>query len=335
LNDKHSMILVTGATGAVGPHIIMALHAAGYQVRTLSLDNPPHDIWPNDVDVRIGDVTNPVDVQSAMQEIEGVIHLAALLHIVDPPVSLRGMYERVNVHGTESVVNAAVEAGVSRLVFFSTITVYGDSAGRILTEDTPPKPETFYAQTKYKAEQIVLAAKQSDGQPLGTALRLGAVYGARIKGNYRKLLLALSKGRFIPIGDGKNRRTMVYDKDVAQAAVLALSHPSAAGKIYNVSDGRFHAMDEIIGAMCRALGKPLPKFSLSAGSARLIAGLLEDGARVLGMQSPIGRSTIDKYTEDIAVDSQRIQAHLGFASKYDLESGWRETVEHMRSLREL
>jgi len=75
-----------------------------------------------------------------------------------------------------------------------------------------------------------------------TVLRLGAVYGSRIKGNYERLTHALARHRFIPIGSGLNRRTLVYDKDVGRTDALAVSHPAAAGKIFNVSDGRFHSM---------------------------------------------------------------------------------------------
>ena len=222
-------ILMTGATGAVGPRVVASLFEAGYGIRTLSLDSPPRGLWPEGIDAQIGDVTDPGVVQSAMQGIDAVIHLAALLHIVNPPPELQREYERINVGGTATVVEAARSAGVGRLVFFSTIAVYGDSAGKVLTEDSPPHPDSFYAQTKLDAERIVLAAKREDGQPLGTVLRLGAVYGSRIKGNYRRLLLALARGRFVPIGPGTNRRSLVYDKDVARAALLAVRHPDAAG----------------------------------------------------------------------------------------------------------
>jgi len=84
-----------------------------------------------------------------------------------------------------------------------TIAVYGQSDGRILTEDTPPDPETFYARTKLAAERIVLEAKGADGGQIGTVLRLGAVYGSRIKGNYQRLVQSLARGRFIPVGNGR------------------------------------------------------------------------------------------------------------------------------------
>lgn len=328
-------VLVTGATGAIGPSVVQALHQEGYCVRTFSRTAPKSGLFPADVEVRIGDVTDPLAVKSAVQGVEAVVHLAALLHTVNPPVSLRDTYERINVHGTATIVDAAIRANVNRLVFFSTIAVYGYATGQILTEDTPPQPETFYAQTKLAAERIVLNAKRLDGQPLGTVLRLGAVYGARIKGNYRRLLRSLAHRRFIPIGDGRNRRTLIYDKDVANAAVLAMCYPAAAGQIYNASDGQFHTLNKIITTMCDSLGRTPPHMSLPVGPARFLAGIVEDAVRLVGRQSPIGRTTIDKYTEEIKVDSRRIQTELGFVPRIDLAAGWKETIEEMRQNGEL
>ena len=333
--NKSSLVLITGATGAVGPRVVAALHEGGHRVRTLSLDAPPAGAWLEAVDARLGDITDPAAVQAAMQGVDAIVHLAALLHIVNPPPALRSRYERINVGGTANVVEAARQAGVGRVVFFSTIAVYGASAGGVLTEDSPLRPDSFYAQTKVDAERIVLAAKRADGTPLGTVLRLGAVYGARIKGNYERLLQSLARGRFLPVGNGSNRRTLVYDKDVALAAVLALKHSAAAGKIFNVSDGEFHTLNDIISRMCEALDRKPPHWSLPVGPVRFAAGLVEDMARLAGIKPPIMRATIDKYTEDVAVDSQRIQCELGFVPQYDLSAGWRETIGEMRRLREL
>jgi nucleoside-diphosphate-sugar epimerase len=122
-------ILVTGATGAVGPRVVHVLSAAGYWVRTLSLDQPSKGQWSDDVETRIGDVTDKSAVQSAMQGVNAVVHMAALLHIVNPPPELREKYERINVGGTATVVEAVIKAGVKPIVLFSTIAVYGASDG--------------------------------------------------------------------------------------------------------------------------------------------------------------------------------------------------------------
>ncbi len=221
------LVLITGATGAIGPRVVHALHQASYQIRAFSVDAPTASMFPEQVEVVIGDITDKVAVQSAMQDVDAVVHLAALLHIVNPPPEMREKYERVNIGGTSTVVEVAIKAGVKRVVLFSTIAVYGPSDGCVLNEISPTHPDTFYAQTKRAAEHIVLNAKGADGQSLGTVLRLGAVYGSRIKGNYERLTHALARNRFIPIGNGLNRRTLVYDKDVGSAVVLAVSHPAA------------------------------------------------------------------------------------------------------------
>jgi nucleoside-diphosphate-sugar epimerase len=323
------LVLVTGATGSVGPRVVQELDDAGLNIRTLSIDPIQPGILPDQVEVLTGDVTDSTAVESAMDGVEAVIHLASPLHITNPPPTLCEKYEKINVGGTANVVNAAVEVGVKRLVFFSTIAVYGNSNGQILTEDTTVQPNTFYAETKLAAERIVLDARRKDGCPLGTVLRFAAIYGPRIKGNYQRLVQALARRRFVPVGDGSNRRTLIYDRDGARASLLAVQHPNAAGKVYNVSDGQFPTLKEIIVAIYQALGRTPPRFSVPVGPARFMAGLMEDTFRFVGRKFPIGRETIDKYTEDIAVDSQRIQNELGFKPQYDLQLGWQETIQEM------
>ncbi|MDO9566745.1 MAG: NAD-dependent epimerase/dehydratase family protein [Candidatus Desulfaltia sp.] len=358
MSDKNKFVLVTGATGAVGPRVVHALDQAGFRIRSFSVYTPTEGMFPQSVEVLIGDVTDQVAVQSAMQGVDAVVHMAALLHIVNPPPELREKYERVNIGGTATVVEAAIKAGVKRVVLFSTIAVYGPSDGRVLNEMSPTHPDTFYAQTKRAAEQVVLNARGADGQALGTVLRLGAVYGSRIKGNYERLTHALARNRFIPIGSGLNRRTLVYDKDVGRAAVLAVSHPSAAGRVFNVTDGGFHTLNEIIESICSALGRKPPRLSLPVGPTRTLIRLIEMGYRVMGIMGgivgtrsrsfdklrmrgllghvpiipPVTRETVDKYTEDIAVDGSLIQKELGFVPQYDLKAGWEETVREQKVL---
>ena len=111
---------------------------------------------------------------------------------------------------------------------------------------------------------------------------------------------------------------------------LRIEYPGAAGKISNVSDGQFHTVNDIIATMCQAPGRKPPCLSLPVGPVRFAAGIVEDLVRLVGRQAQISRATIEKYTEDIAVDSSRIQTELGFKPQYDLRSGWQETVQEMR-----
>lgn len=333
---SNSTVLITGATGAVGPAVAAAFVEAGYHVRTLTRTQPPEGLFAPSVETCSGDVTDAQVVQAVVQACNLVVHLAALLHIPNPPPSLHAEYRRINVEGTQVVVEAAQLAGVQRLVLGSTIAVYGSSYEKqVVTEQCVPRPDTLYGQTKLASEEIVLQAKRMDGAPLGTVLRFASVYGPRVKGNYQRLVQQLARRRFVPVGRGVNYRTLVYDRDVAQAVVLAASHPAAAGQIYNVSDGQTHTMSAIISAICAALGRRPPRWTLPVAPVRLAAGWIEDTCKLMGRTSSIGRATIDKYVEDVQVSSDRIRFELGFRPQVDLNTGWHETIAAMRAAGEL
>lgn len=322
--------LVTGATGALGPAVVSALRAAGWTVRTVSRTAPAPGALPSDVDARIGDITRAADVREAVAGVDTVFHLAALLHIVNPPPDLRAEYERVNVGGTRTVVEAAAAAGVRRVVLFSTIAVYGPSRGAMLDESAAPAPDTFYGETKHAAERIVLATGNADGRPIATVLRLAAVYGPRVKGNYRRLLDALARRRFVPVGPGRNRRTLIFEEDAAQAAVLAAAHDAAAGEVFNVTDGGVHDVRAIVAAICAALGRRPPRLAIPIPAAQAAAWAVD---RVRGRGA--ARAALDKYLEDVAVDGTRLRRQLGFTTAHDLHAGWGRTVQVLRDRGEL
>ncbi len=122
---------------------------------------------------------------------------------------------------------------------------------------------------------------------------------------------------------------------MAQAALLAAEAPQAAGQRYNVTDGHFHTLQDIILEMCHALNRRPPRFHLPVNPIRHLAGLSEDVMGMLNRKSPISRSAIEKYTEEIAVDGRRIQEQLGFTPQFDMATGWKETVAEMRRIGDL
>jgi UDP-glucose 4-epimerase len=325
---SEAVVLVTGATGAIGPTVVSACQAAGYAVRTLSR-HPPTGVAVPGVDVRLGDVRDSQTVHSAVAGADIVVHLAALLHQFDPVLSPDRLYEEVNVGGTENVVRAAIAHHAKRLVFLSTIAVYGESQGQMIDERTVPRPDTIYGRTKLAAEQLVLSAT-SGGRSIGTVLRAAAVYGPRVKGNYRRLAKAIARRRYIAVGQGRNRRTIVNEHDLARAVVLAAAHPAAAGAVFNVSDGRVHTLAEIVAAIHKAIGRQSPRLHVPLGAARIAATICEGACRVVGFRPPVTRALLDKYTEDIALDGTLIQRTLGFVPAIDLDTGWRETMAALR-----
>lgn len=323
-------VLITGTTGAVGPCVVRAFHDAGFFVRTFSLDPSREAMIPSVVENLVGDVTDRKAVASAIIGIDYIVHMAAMLHIEGQPPSMEAMYRRVNVDGTAIVVEASLRQNIRRIVFFSTIGVYGPSNGKIHSEETPPNPDNIYARTKLEAEKIVLAAKGAEGHSLGTVLRMSTIYGPRVKGNFRRLVRALAHRRFILVGNGNNRRTLIHDRDAATAAMLAAQSPLAAGRIYNVTDGRTYTMKEIVSVLSELLGRRAPRIAVPSGLAYIAVGALEHWAKTVGIKTPITKATINKVTEDMAVEGERIRLELGFSPRIDLMQGWSEAISEMR-----
>lgn len=321
-------VLVTGATGAVGPVLVDALLAAGAKVRILSRKAPRPGLFQGPVTVCLGDVRDASAVAAAASGVSVVYHLAGMLHVNSPKKSLDKRYRQINVTGTANVMDAAAAAGACRVIFFSTISVYGPGGpGRVFDEDAPLNPTGPYAETKCEAERIVLGRLDAaTGRPLGVVLRLAAVYGPRVRGNYDRMIRALFRGVFLPVGEGENRRTLVFDRDVAAAALLAAKHPNAAGQVFNVTDGTFYSFGRIVSVLCRALDRPAPKLRIPAGitaklsSVRKIAGLPGAGLLLRGL------ALLEKMQEDVAVSGDRIRILIGFTPRYSLAEGMRRTV---------
>ena len=313
--------LVTGASGAIGASLIEQLLAHNFVVRALLRPSSVREHLSSPIEIFEGEITDGESLRRAVDSVDIVFHLAAKLHLNAPSSSLRAEYRSVNAEGTRLLAEAARAAGVERLIFFSTVNVYGATGnGKLSDETSTPRPESIYAETKLEAEKIVLDTLPS------VVLRLAAVYGPRMKGNYPLLVEALRKGRFVKIGDGSNRRTLVHAEDVCRAALLVADTRKAIGEIYNVTDGSVHTLNEVIEAISQALKKSPPRLRLPVGPARALAGVLEDGAHILGIKSPIGRNTIDKLNEDVAVSSKKIERELGFEPRVDLLTGWCKTV---------
>jgi UDP-glucose 4-epimerase len=321
-------VLITGATGALGASVVRAFAAAGWRIRTLSR-HPPHATHDA---ARHEHVAAEIDdfaaVARAVAGVDAIVHLAALLHVVDPAPELAAEYRRINVGGTDTVVRAARESGVARVVFASSIAVYGRASERV-DERAAAVPDTLYGRTKLEAEARILETA-SGMPPSGCVLRLAAVYGPSIKGNYEQLVYALAGRRFVPIGPGTNRRTLVFEEDAARAMLLSASDERAAGRTFNVTDGSVHTVNDIVAAIAGALDRKPPRVRVPLSMARMAAAGIERACALARVRAPVTRATIEKYVENIEVDGSAIQRDLGFMPRCPLEEGWRRTVRHLR-----
>jgi UDP-glucose 4-epimerase len=181
-----------------------------------------------------------------------------------------------------------------------------------------------YARSKAAGEQIVV---DMFGE-MSTVLRLAAVYGPRLKGNYFRLFRAISRGRYVSVGPGLNRRTVVFVDDVASAAALVSRTTHAQGRVFNVTDGNIYQLRDIVGAIAVAIGKAPPAVQVPIGLARVAAHVL-DLAAAVRLGSTHGTALLAKYLEDSAVRGDRIQHELGFRPAFDLSLGWRKVAEAM------
>lgn len=292
----------------------------GQRVRVLTRRRPTVGLLPLGIELVEGEVTDRAAVRRAVGGVDCIYHLAAKLHITAPTPDLRDEYRRVNVDGTRRVAEEADAAQVRRLMQFSTINVYGPSRfGRIHDERSPLNPDSWYAETKAEAEEVALRTTSA------VVLRLAAVYGACMKGNYPRLVEAVRRRRFVRIG-GENRRTLVHVDDVCAAAMLAARHPDAAGEVLNVTDGEIHTMNDIVAAICEALEQPRPRVRIPAAAAWIAAAAVRGCCAMAGRPAPIGPSAIRKLVEDIAVDGTWLQWRLGFVPRYSLWEGWRQAL---------
>jgi nucleoside-diphosphate-sugar epimerase len=322
-------VLITGATGALGPAVLRAFSAAGWGIRTTSRKPPNPGSLAASFPHVSADIGDRAALHNVMQGVDVVLHMAALLHVFDRAESRQHEYRRVNVDGTAAVVDAARACGVRRVVGVSSIAVYGPHGGTI-DETTQPHPDTPYGSTKLEAERIILAATSAHGAALACVLRLAAVYGPSVKGNYERLLRAVARRRFIPVGRGENSRTLVFEDDVASAMLLAATHGAAAGRVFNVTDGTVHTVAEILAAISEALGRRPPRVAIP--KSLVFAGVrgVEAAFRLARRSPPVRTSTVEKYLESVAVSGTLIRAALGFQPRWTLADGWRHTVLELR-----
>jgi UDP-glucose 4-epimerase len=313
------LAVVTGATGVIGVPLVRALLDRGYDVRGIALDAGTEP----GVEYVEADIRDPDAMGRALSGASLVFHLAAKLHTPNPDRSLRDEYVAINVDGTRNVVDAAARTATGRLVFFSTIDVYGPTAGRPpVDEDEQTRPPSLYSETKLAAEAV---ARQLPGT---IVLRLASVYGPGMKGNYLRMLDAVARRRFPILGSGRNRRTLVHVDDVVAAAMVVATNAAIFPGPFNVTDGSVHTLREILDAMAGAVGVPPPRLRLPLAPVRVGVGVVE---RVLGSKAPLTRAAISKVTEDVAVSGRRFAQEFGHSPHIDLDAGWESVASWWRA----
>ncbi|HEY5450511.1 MAG TPA: SDR family NAD(P)-dependent oxidoreductase, partial [Polyangia bacterium] len=311
-------VLVTGADGFIGSHLTEALVAAGAKVRAFCLYNS-HGSWgwledarPEDqakIDVRMGDIRDARFVEAALEGVDVVFHLAALIAIPYSYVAPESFID-VNVRGTLNVLEAARRHRVRRFVHTSTSEVYGTPADLPIRETHPLNAQSPYAASKVAADQLVLAYHMSYGVP-ATVLRPFNTYGPRqsTRAVLPTILSQLAAGKTeVQLGRVDTRRDLTFVADTVDGFVRAGTADGIEGQTIQLGTNRAVSIAELFEMACKVLG-------VSASIVTDQRRVRPDASEVLVLQS----------------DPARARERLGWQPQVSLEEGLARTVAWLRS----
>jgi len=312
-------VLVTGGAGFIGSHLVDALLADGnYRVRVLDnfstgrRENLAH-CRPS-IELIEGDIRDMEIVEEAVAGVDCILHEAALPSV---PRSVRAPVTSndVNVGGTLKLLSAAHKAGVKRVVFASSSSVYGDTEVLPKHEDMTPRPMSPYAVTKLAGENYLRVFAQVYGMETLT-IRYFNVFGPRqdptsqYSGVIAKYMTAALQGTgYVVYGDGLQGRDFTFIDNVVHANLLALRAPKLDGQSVNVACGRMYTLHDLIAAINAAAGVDLQIEYRDArvGDVRFSQASISAAEQVLGYTPHVEfeegiRRTLDWYAS-VGVDS--------------------------------
>lgn len=319
----YKTILVTGANGFLGSEIVNRLLTAGHSVRATGQEP---SCSHSDVEYIQADITQAAQLSAVASGIAAVIHTAGLAHVFHRSEAFADRFFQINELGAENVARAAASTGVGHFILISSVSVYGPSTQGLCTEANLCRPEGTYAESKLNAEKRVASLARETGMAV-TILRLATLYGEGDPGNVGRLMRNLDRGCFLWIGDGRNRKSLLYRGDAARACLAVLNKPPVSGvATYNVS-AQPCTMCEVVEALSTALGKkPLP--------VRVPAALAVQTARLASLLpvSAFSRlpATIDKWLAEDIYDTRRIEQEISFHPEVTLNEGIRREVHSYR-----
>lgn len=308
--------LIIGGSGFIGTRLCANLAAAGHEV--VIYDKVAPATGTTSV---LADVRDPEALDAAMAGVDVIYNLAAEHRDDVRPVSL---YEAVNVGGARNIVGAAERAGVTTIVFTSSVAVYGDS-DKPLDENSAHNFINEYGRTKSVAEAIHLQWAEQDPRRSLTMVRPSVVFGPGNRGNVYNLLNQIASGRFIMVGDGLNRKSMAYVDNVA--ACLARRPPESGIQIFNYADKPDFDMNTLVSLIRAHSGRGSgvgPRLPLPL--ARLAGALADIVATITSRSLPISAVRVAKFIANTEVDASRVH-QSGFEAPVALRDGLMATLD--------
>ena len=308
-------ICVTGANSFVGSALCKSLFDLNHQVCGIIRNRDSARGCKGINYFLVESINAETSWDSALRNIEVIIHLAARVHVLketipDPITAFR----QINTLGTEHLARMAAQMGVRRLVFLSTIGVNGkETPDKPFNETDTLAPRDAYALSKWEAELALMQVATETSLEV-VILRPPLVYGPGVKGNFLRLLQAVRRGIPLPLASIRNRRSIIFLGNLVEAIITCMTHPQAKGKTYLVSDDEHISTAELISRIARAMGKPARLWPFPAELLRIAATLAGKSAEA------------DRLLNSLLVDSSKIRSELGWKPSSSLDQGLAETA---------
>ncbi|HSH45745.1 MAG TPA: NAD-dependent epimerase/dehydratase family protein [Longimicrobiales bacterium] len=314
-------ILITGATGFVGTHLVEAIARNGLRARALVRETSDTGaLRKHGIERVVGDLTDPAALRRAVRDADTVLHLAAATRSLAP-----AGFHAVNAEGTGQLVRAMTEAGGGRLVYLSSLAAVGPRRDRPVRPDDPPRPLTVYGSSKLEGERRVRS-----GVGVSSAiLRAPAVYGPGDRDLLPFFRLA-NRGVLPVIGSLERQLQLVHVRDLARA-ILAAARSSATG-VFHIAEPRAYTWAQVLELMATAVDRPGTRVRVPDVIMRLAATASEAAARIVRRAAIFDR---DKARELLApgwtCETDVARRAFGFEASTPLADGLRETADWYRN----
>jgi dihydroflavonol-4-reductase len=319
-------VLVTGASGFVGGHVVHALRAHGIAVRCLVRKTSRLAMIAQlNPELAFGDVTQPETLKPALEGIDSVVHCAGLTRAIS-----RGEFLRVNETGSKNLYAACLEraSAIRKVVHIGSLAALGPSRhGTPVTEASTPRPASTYGESKLAGQRE--AERCMSRLPVSIVIP-PAVYGPHDV-DFLVYFKFAARGIIPLIGRSARYLSLVYVKDLAEAVAQTLVSDRTAGRSYLVDDGSIHTWTSLADAIGSAMNRTPRHIHIPPAAVKGIGALGDLYARLTGRAGLISAQKVGEFLQaSWTCSSQRIRDELSFQPQYPLERGIAETYTWYR-----
>jgi nucleoside-diphosphate-sugar epimerase len=322
--------LVTGGSGFLGSHLVEALVARGDQVRVLVRPTSKRAYLESlDVELAYGDLNDVGSLTRATQGIDRIYHCAALAADWGP----RKTFHTSNVTGVLSLLEAALEAGVSKFIHVSTTDVYGHP-DYPADETAPYRPRGWpYGDTKIEGERLVWTYSRERNLPV-TVVRPVSIYGPRSISFVLDIVELLRGGSMVHIGTGRKPAGLAYVTNVVDLLLLAAGSESSVGQAYNACDGSDVTWRQYVDRLAEIVGVSSPRVVIPYRLAYLAGWTMEKiyGALRIEARPLLTRMAAELFGTHQGFPIDKARRELGYEPRVDFDEGMRQVEAWLRQI---